>query len=227
MPSFCCPLGFGPNAWMTRPFTGQRNDGRPAVASCFTFGGSGFSAAGVTTFAVGCAAGMLANFCVAGAAILGAAIFGCTAGTCAMAGAGFTGTAAGGLTAGFAARCCGAGPRTPGMMMRSPTFTMVDAGMLLARAISTSGLLYCRDSFISVSPGAMMWTCWPVVAGAVPMGIAGFGAAAVVIGTPTRGGGVVVLPVTSDFGITRGWPGRSLEPFGRLLASAMAEAGTP
>jgi hypothetical protein len=50
------------------------------------------------------------------------------------------------------------------MTMRSPTFTMVDGGMWLARAISTSGLLYCRDSFISVSPGAMMWTCGPEAA---------------------------------------------------------------
>ena len=26
-PSFCCPPVFGPNPWITRPFTGQRNDG--------------------------------------------------------------------------------------------------------------------------------------------------------------------------------------------------------
>ena len=30
------------------------------------------------------------------------------------------------------------------------------------------------------------------------------------------------LPVASYFGITRRWPGRKVEPFGRLLASAMA-----
>jgi hypothetical protein len=46
------------------------------------------------------------------------------------------------------------------------------------------------------------------------------------IGAPGRGA-ALVLPVTSYFGITRRWPGRSVEPFGRLLASAIAEAGTP
>jgi hypothetical protein len=110
------------------------------------------------------------------------------------------------------------------MTMRSPTFTKVDAGMLLARAISTSGLLYWRDSFISVSPGWMMCTCGPLEAGAVVAGaeIAGFGCGGA---EATRG--ATVLPVASYFGITRRWPGRSVEPFGRLLASAMASAGTP
>src|SRR5262245_36241566 len=100
------------------------------------------------------------------------------------------------------------------MMMRSPTFTMVDGGMLLARAISASGLLYCRDSFISVSPGAMRWTCGPpatgMVDGGAPIGMTGLGAkelgpaAAVVIGAATRGAALaVVLPVASYFGITR------------------------
>ncbi len=90
-------------------------------------------------------------------------------------------------------------------------------------AISTSGLLYWRDSFISVSPGAMMWTCGPVAAGAVTAGaeIMGLGSGA------EAGRGATVLPVASYFGITRRWPGRSVEPFGRLLASAMADAGTP
>src|SRR5688572_28765736 len=84
MPSFCCPLVFGPNAWMTRPFTGQRNDGIAAVTS-LAFGGSGFCAAGVTTFtAVGgepAATGADAIFCVAGATGLG-----CCATSCGAAG---------------------------------------------------------------------------------------------------------------------------------------------
>ena len=95
--------------------------------------------------------------------------------------------------------------------------------MLLARAISASGLLYLRDSFISVSPGAMTWTCGPVVAGALT---AGAGAAACA-GVCAALRGADVLPVASYFGITRRWPGRSAEPFGRLLASAIADAGTP
>ena len=36
-----------------------------------------------------------------------------------------------------------------------------------------------------------------------------------------------VEPVTSYFGMTRRWPGLSAVPFGMLLASAIAEAGTP
>ena len=150
---------------MTRPFTGQRKPASPRVASCLAFGGSGFASAGVTTFtAVGgdaAAMGADATFCVAGAAAWGAlrlraADRGCCACACGC--------------AVLAQAACGATlllPRRPGMTMRSPTFTRVDGGMLLARAISTSGLLYWRDSFISVSPGSMMWTCGPVAAGAV------------------------------------------------------------
>ncbi len=41
---------------------------------------------------------------------------------------------------------------------------------------------------------------------------------------PVRG---AVLPVASYLGITSFWPGRSAVPFGILLASAIAEAGTP
>ena len=104
--------------------------------------------------------------------------------------------------------------------MRSPTFTMVCGAMLLALAISASGLWYLRDSFISVSPGATTWTCWPLlVAGAA---IAGAGVRGAL--DAARG---VVLPVVSYFGITSRWPGRSAVPFGMLLASAIADAGTP
>src|SRR5690242_7611381 len=103
--------------------------------------------------------------------------------------------------------------------MRSPTFTMVAGGMLLARAISASDLWYLRDSAIRVSPGATTCTTWLVVWGALTAGAGRAGAT-----EATRG---VVEPVASYFGITRCWPGRSAVPFGRLLASAMAEAGTP
>src|SRR3954464_5871703 len=120
---------------MTRPLTGQRKVGRPAVASCFTFGGSGVSAAGDTTLAVGCAgaAGTVATICGTGAAVFGCAIFGwailggASCG-CATMGAGLAGTAAGGATAGCRAASCWGAPFMPGMMMRSPTFTMVDGG---------------------------------------------------------------------------------------------------
>src|SRR5256885_9477443 len=61
MPSFCCPDGFGPNAVMTRPFTGQRKLGIAAVTSALAFGGSGSCAAGVTIAALG-AAGLEATF---------------------------------------------------------------------------------------------------------------------------------------------------------------------
>src|SRR5262245_3230761 len=94
MPSFCWPLGLGPNAWMTRPFTGQRNDGVAAVTSCLTLGGSGFCTAGVTTFtAVGgdagtAATGAAATLCGAGAAAAG---FGCAWASTGAAGLGAAG----------------------------------------------------------------------------------------------------------------------------------------
>src|SRR5438552_6336289 len=66
-------------------------------------------------------------------------------------------------TRGLAAGCdcvdtaaCGA--RRPGMAIRSPIFTMVWGGMLLARAISVTDFLYLRDSLLSVSPGATTCT---------------------------------------------------------------------
>src|SRR5260221_12228411 len=112
MPSFCCPEGLGPNAVMTRPFTGQRKLGIAAVTSALAFGGSGSCAAGVTIAALG-AAGADATF--------GADV-----------GAWVSGAGADGLTA-----ACGA---TPGMTIRSPTFTIVCGSMLLALAIAPSGL---------------------------------------------------------------------------------------
>src|SRR5665213_3509091 len=75
-------------------------------------------------------------------------------------------------------------------------------------------------SAINVSPGAITCTCWALlVAGAA---IAGAGPCGVV--EATRG---EVEPVASYFGMTRCWPGLKAVPFGMLLASAMAEAGTP
>src|SRR5476649_1626304 len=101
MPSFCCPEGLGPNAVMTRPLTGQRKLGIAAVTSALAFDGSGSCAAGVTIAALGTAAG------VAGTD----ATFGADGGFDAWASA----VVADGLTA-----ACGA---TPGMTIRSPTFT--------------------------------------------------------------------------------------------------------
>ena len=96
---------------MTRPFTGQRKLGIAAVTSALAFGGSGSCAAGVTIAALG-AAGTEATFDAD--RDFGAWV------------------SAGGFTA-----ACGA---TPGMTIRSPTFTIVCGSMLLALAISPSGL---------------------------------------------------------------------------------------
>src|SRR5260221_5556230 len=103
MPSFCCPDGFGPNAVMTRPFTGQRKLGIAAVTSALAFGGSGSCAAGVTIAALG-AAGTDATFAADGD-------FDAWASAC----------GADGLAA-----ACGA---TPGMTIRSPTFTIACGSM--------------------------------------------------------------------------------------------------
>jgi hypothetical protein len=51
-------------------------------------------------------------------------------------------------------------------------------------------------------------------------------AGAAVCGAPEAVRGAA-LPVTSYFGMTSRWPGFSAEPFGKLLASAIADAGTP
>src|SRR6186997_1058047 len=104
MPSFCCPLGFGPKAVMTRPFTGQRNVGIAAVTSVLVLDGSGSCAAGVTAAALGVVAGVVAIF---------------------WAGAGFGFSA---ITVGFGTAACGP---MPGMTIRSPTFTSVCGSMLL------------------------------------------------------------------------------------------------
>ena len=77
-----------------------------------------------------------------------------------------------------------------------------------------------RDSAISVSPGATTWTCWLLLVAGAPI------AGADVCGALEAARGVV-LPVTSYFGMTSRWPGFSAAPFGMLLASAIAEAGTP
>src|SRR6185295_20309182 len=106
-----------PNAVMTRPFTGQRNFGSPAVTSALAFGGSGSCLAGVTIAALGVAAGAAGAVATLGAGavatLVSAAGFGC----CAT------------VAAGLSAAC---GPRTPGMTIRSPTFTIVCGWMLLA-----------------------------------------------------------------------------------------------
>src|SRR6185436_16901027 len=98
---------------MTRPFTGQRKLGIAAVVSTLAFGGSGSCAAGVMTAAVGAATGAAGTEATFGA-------FACF-GACAT---------AAGVAAGFAEACA----PTPGMTIRSPTFTIVCGWMLLARA---------------------------------------------------------------------------------------------
>src|SRR3954470_13463566 len=109
MPSFCCPEGFGPNAVMTRPLTGQRKLGIAAVTSALAFGGSGSCAAGVIAAAVGAATGAAGTEATFGAN----GDFGAWA-------------SAAGAAEGLTAAC---GP-TPGMTIRSPTFTIVCGSML-------------------------------------------------------------------------------------------------
>ena len=102
--------------------------------------------------------------------------------------------------------------------MRSPTFTSVCGSMLLALAISASGLL--------------------ILARQRHQRLAGRDDVDVLARAGRRRGdrGAVarrvdaarrVLPVASYFGMTSRWPGCSAVPFGILLASAIAEAGTP
>jgi hypothetical protein len=65
--------------------------------------------------------------------------------------------------------------------------------MWLALAISISGLWYCRDSFINVSPGAITCTCGPAAAATgAPACIPGFAATALAIGAAGRGAAVLL-----------------------------------
>ena len=118
MPSFCWPLGLAPKPAMTRPRTGQRNVGIAAVTSRL---------------------GLFRRRIVRRRrTMVRAVLAGRSGGHLLLSrGAGFCCWATG--AGGVAAAACGA--RTPGMTMRSPTFTMVWGGMLLALAISASDFL--------------------------------------------------------------------------------------
>src|SRR4051812_728795 len=108
MPSFCWPFDLGPKPAMMRPFAGQRKLGAASVGLTEAAVGAGVSLAGAT----------------AAARWLASDGFG--------AGAVFALGAAGGC-AGLGAFCSAAlNRRRPGMMMRSPTLSVVCGSMLLA-----------------------------------------------------------------------------------------------
>ena len=76
MPSFCWPLGRGPNPAMTRALTGQRNDGgAPSAAFTAPVVAAGVSLAGVTTAALWVGS-LLTTACLTG---LPVGVFGTTA----------------------------------------------------------------------------------------------------------------------------------------------------
>jgi hypothetical protein len=111
MPSFCKPFGFGPNAAMTRPRTGQRKLGMSLAASAVFTGLSAAVGALVASRAL-CGESSVAMLVPVisgtGASARGAADTGCAA--------------------------------TSGMVMRSPTLTLVSAEILLALAMTRTGL---------------------------------------------------------------------------------------
>src|SRR4051794_2286876 len=128
---------------MTRPRTGQRKDGREAVASALAGADSAAAAGGSLA---GALEGGLA-FCT------GAALATC----CTGAVAGFA--AATGAGAGAAAAVAPAG-----ILMRVPGLSIAVVVRRLAEASFDSGTLYCRDNFIRVSPLATVWL-WPPATG--------------------------------------------------------------
>ncbi len=127
MPSFCSPFGFGPKAVMMRPRTGQRKLGRPPAGSA-VFNDDVLVA---SSAAAGASAAATRALCGDSAtAILGA---GADAGGCSAA-----------VRCGAAGACDRTGAacaRISGMTSRSPTRTMVSGAILLARAITMTGLL--------------------------------------------------------------------------------------
>ena len=120
MPSFCWPLGFGPKPAITRPFAGQRNFGSAPVRFRRL------------------------------RRILGAGVVRRRRddGWRSAAGSGSFGAAADGrrlapdaTAAGGALGLRSRAPRTPGITRRSPTLSVAVGWMLLALAISATGLL--------------------------------------------------------------------------------------
>src|SRR5579872_4455005 len=115
MPSFCKPFGFGPKLAMTRPRTGQRNDGRlPAGSAAFAAVGGGSGAACVAIRALwGDSADAIELSPRIGPA---------------------TGTDAG------AADCWADATAAPGITIRSPTLTIRSGAILFALAITSTDL---------------------------------------------------------------------------------------
>src|SRR5262245_14959049 len=116
MPSFCWPLGNGPWPEITRPLAGQRNLGSAPVASA-DLESFGESVTGVNTLALGAVS-------VSDCGVTSGAALACAS-------AGDLGWAPSGLACEV---------RTPGMTRRSPTLSLAVAAMLLALAISPTGL---------------------------------------------------------------------------------------
>src|SRR5262249_34828429 len=132
---------------MTRPRAGQRNppeaDVDPVSAASDFVSSTGLSFAGVITHAV------FVTGCISATRGCGAEAMRCG-----------TGAAATGCVARGAAAATGAGctiavrdPATPGMVSRSPIFTMWCGGRLFALAIATGLTLYLRATLNIVSPG--------------------------------------------------------------------------
>src|SRR3989442_4850290 len=115
MPSFCWPPPFGPKPAITRPRTGQRKDGAPALADEATSVAACGAGVAMRAVGAGSTAATLGDAACAGAAgwTLGAAMVGCVT--------------------------------FPGMTSRSPIFTKVCGAILLAPAISATDFLYSRE----------------------------------------------------------------------------------
>jgi hypothetical protein len=114
-PSFCWPLVLAPNTVITRPRTGQRNDGAAAVGSPVAALASLLvSGADVAMRTLGCDSAA-ETFCAA------------------------TGAAGRVATAGAVAGFAGAGA-SPGIVMRSPILSWVWGAMRFAAAIAATDL---------------------------------------------------------------------------------------
>src|SRR5262249_62336655 len=111
MPSFCWPLGLGPKPAITRPLTGQRNNGVASVGLTAAVTGVGNSRVGVTTDA--CCTGGSVVICLGAGGAFGVWV-----------------------ASGWPALPTVFDVRVPGMAMRSPILSVACGSMLLALAIS-------------------------------------------------------------------------------------------
>ena len=180
---------------MTRPFTGQRNLG---IAGGDV--GLGRSAARAR-----CAAGV--DHRGAGRRLRGAAG---TAGDLRLRRGAASAAAAQPVAGRLAAAACGA--RTPGMTMRSPTFTMRDAARCCWPWRSRQRLADTCATAPSASRRARRHgragCCWSRARRSPAPAVRRVG----------RRRAAPSMPVASYFGITSRWPGCSAVPFGMLLA---------